>query len=211
MKKKIILSLVYGLLSLGIATGCNSSEQSVKNDKTINSTIEENVVAADDYTRLEILGANVKFKLANPTYLWNCEDNFHSLEIDTVFIISKNGQAVEDYYNAESISGISFLITDDTVLSESSLKKEYKTKYGVDITVEDMEHDLYKRHLKGESSKLYFESYAFEYEGVFEEEESGTIYYSIQLIIHKDDYTKEEIDRVIKEYHIIIDTFEFIK
>lgn len=211
MKKKLMLSLMCGVLSLGFATGCNSDKKDVKNEETNNSKTEENVVAADEYTELEIFGANVKFKLANPTYLWNCEDNFGAGEIDTVFIPSKNGEAVEDYYDAENISGVHFITTDDGVSSESSLKSTYKRWYGVDLTVEDMEEDLYTRHLKGESSEVYFESYSFEYEGVYDGEDLGTIYYSIQLVIYKDDYTQEEIDKVIAEYHTIIDTLEFVE
>ena len=74
-----------------------------------------------------------------------------------------------------------------------------------------MEHDLYTRHLKGENSKVYFESYAFKYEGNYEGESLGDIYYSVRLWIYKDDYTEEEINNVIAEYHTIIDTLEFVK
>lgn len=215
MKKNLLLGFMC-VVSLFFTTACGGNESNVNNgvdegNKENNSVADSSVTPAADYTELEIFGAKVKFKLADPTYLWNCEDSFGAGEVDTVFIPSKNGVEVENYYDAEHISGVTFQTSDDSVDSATSLKNSFKKSTGIDLTVEDIKHDIYTRHLKGENSEVYFESYAFKYDGNYEGEELGDIYYSIRLWMYKDDYTKEEINKVIAEYHTMIDTLEFVK
>jgi len=202
--KKILLGIMCFALTLSITTACNKKEKTT--DESENKEITEN----SKYTELEIFGAKVKFKLANPTYLWNSNDDFGAGEVDTVFIPSKNGEPVEDYFYVDNISGIMFQTSDDVLESTSSLKKIYKNAYGMDLTVEQLEDDIFEKHLKGETSKIYFESYCFKYEG-FSDEDPSEVYYAIELMLYKNDYTQEEINKIIEEYHLIIDTFEFVK
>lgn len=215
MKKNLLLGFIC-VVSLFFTTACGGNESNVNNgvdeeNKESGNIVAGSVTPAADYTELEIFGATVKFKMANPTYLWNCEDSFGAGEVDTVFIPSKNGVEVENYYDAEHISGVTFQTSDDSVDSVTSLKNSFKKSTGIDLTVEDIKHDIYTRHLKGESSKVYFESYAFEYDGSYDGEPLEDIYYSVRLWLYKDDYTEEEMSKVIAEYHTMIDTLEFVK
>ena len=93
------------------------------------------------------------------------------------------------------------------ITSESNLKSTYQRWYGIDIEVNSIEKGIYKRHIKGESSNIYYEAYCFDYEGDFEGEKSD-VYYKIELIIYKNDYTKDEINKLISEYNTIIDSFK---
>lgn len=209
MIRKILMSLMcVGMVFSVTACGENTNT----NDGTSNNeTNEEKVTLASEYTMLEIFGADVKFKLANPTYLWDSQDNFGAGEIDTVFIPSKDGKEVGNYYDIENTSGVIFMTSDDVIDSESNIKNNYKSWYNLDVTIEDLNNQLFERHIKGEDSKVYFESYCFQYEGVYDGEDIGTIYYSIQLVLYKEDYTQEQINKIKAEYHAIIDTFEFDK
>lgn len=213
MKKKL-LSIFVCILSLSLTTACNNpvdnenNNLSNSNGSTSNVTINE----ANTYTGLEIYGANIKFKMANPTYFWDCDYDFGAAEISTVFIVSQNGEVVKNYLDIEDMSMITFEETKDIGLSEQSIKRQYKKWHNVDVTVENLEHELYKKHIKGENSETYFETYAFKYDGIFEDDfVIEDIYYSISLLIRKDNYTKEELNKIIEEYHLIIDTLEFVK
>ena len=211
MRKKT-LKIFLCIISLFIITGCGSSIKEKNNDtkKESNDVTNEIVVASTEYTELEIFGAKLKFKLANPTYLWNSEDDFGAGEVDTVFIPSENGEKVEDYFEAVNTSGVIFEVSDYTTRSETAIKKDLKEWYNLDAIVENINHNLYQKHIQGENSKLYYESYLFSYKGKYDGESIGDIDYKIQLQIYKNDYTKEEIDKVVKEFHIMIDTLEII-
>jgi hypothetical protein len=204
MKKKILFSLITIVLLLGVTIGCNNSEKS-KNKNEKEEIKDVNI--AKEYTELELLGRVAKFKLQNPTNYWNCEDDFGAGEIDAVYIPSKNGVEVPNYYEKENISGVIFQTSDDVLTSESNLKSTYQRWYGIDIEVNSIEKGIYKRHIKGESSSIYYEAYCFDYEGDFEGEKSD-VYYKIELIIYKNDYTKDEINKLISEYNTIIDSFK---
>ena len=187
-----------------VMTGCNLNT----NDKT------DSFVSSNQYTILDILGAKIKFKQGNPTNLWNCECSFGAGEIDTVFIISKNGVEMDEY--DDDTSGVIFQTSDISVASESSLKNSYKKYYGLDIIVEKTNVGPFKRHVQGENSKYYFESYSLKYDGYFNDidpidDEPSDVYYSIELFIYKDNYDSKMIKNVIDEYHNIINTLEFIE
>lgn len=202
MKKKYLFSLIIFILLIGVTTGCNKEKSNKDEISDVN--------IAKDYTELEILGATVKFKKQEPTNYWDSQDNFGAGEIDTVYIPSQKGVEVPNYYEQENTSGIIFQTSDDIITSKNSLINTYKTWDNIDIEVEDIEKGIFKRHINGESSKLYFESYCFTYEGDLEGEKFDANY-KIELRIYKDDYSTEQIDKLISEYHTIIDTFEIIK
>lgn len=207
MKKKVFLSLLYGVLVLGIATGCgnnkniNQDNQSDANEN-INqdnqATTNENI--SENYTTIDsILLGKVKFKTHNPTYFWDSGEDFGS-DIDTVFIVSENGVPVEGYYEIENLSGIIFEYDDRFFESHDSVKKRLNNWYGIsNLQITDLENNTFSRHIKGETNKLYLEAYCMEY---------NDIYYVIELNIYKNDYTQQEIDNIISEYHTIINTFE---
>jgi len=211
--KKNLLFIFVCIIPLFFITACadnvNNTMDENNNNNNNNST-DESLKDQTDYTELGIFGAKLKFKLANPTYLWDCDDNFGAGEIDTVFIPSKNGEEVEGYDDVENISGIIFQTSEDIISSESKIKNNYKKWHNLDVVVENLEHDLYGRHIKGENSKIYIETYAFKYDGNFEGKIVKDNYYRIHLEIHKDDYTQEEITKVIEEFHLIIDTLEIV-
>ena len=135
--KKTLICLMCGIISLGFITGCD--ENSNKKESEKEEVVESNV--AKEYTVIDIFGGTIKFKQANPTYLWNSNDNFGALEIDTVFLPSENGEAVEDYYDKLYQSGVVFITDDKISTSESFLKTRYKNSDGVDIVIEDLEDD----------------------------------------------------------------------
>lgn len=168
------------------------------------------IIPADDYVELEIVGANVIFKYANPTYFWNTEDSFGAGEIDFVLIPSLNGEPIENYYEQERVSGVFFQTSDNLVMSDEDLKNEYISRYGVELQIENITHNIFKKHLKGETSEVYLESCCLSYDSNFDGEISS-VYYAIELLIYKNDYTEEEMNKLIDEYHIIINTFNFIK
>lgn len=200
MKKKIIYFLTFILL-ICLTTGCMSKE----NDTTETNNSDANV--AKEYTELEIIGATARFKKQDPTNYWDCEDNFGAGEIDTVYIPSEGGKEVPNYYDQENTSGIIFQTSDDVVSSESYIKTIYKRWDNIDVKVENINKGIFKKHITGESSELYYESYSFSYEGEYDGEKFD-VYYKIELRIYKNDYTKEEQSKLISEYNTIIDTFE---
>lgn len=240
MKKKALLLGVLCLLVLGMLTACSTGGNEAEIEEDSKPSIQEStpptsndaestpladndaesappsgndaasVPSSGDYTQLEIFGAAIQFKLADPTSYWNCCDNFGAGEIDTVFIISPDGTPVDDYYDQIHTSGIIFKTSEDGIDSEKSLKSAYKQWDGIDVQIENIENGIFSRHLLGESSDLYFESYCMEYEADFDGELS-TIAYAVELRIYKGDYTPEEIAKAIAEYHLIIETLEFVK
>ena len=206
MTKKVLFSLITIALLLGVTTGCNNDKES-KNKNEKEAIKDVNI--AKEYTTIELLGKNAKFKVQSPTNYWNCEDDFGAGEIDAVYIPSKNGVEVPNYYEKENISGVIFQISDDVLTSESNLKSTYKRWYGIDIEVTNIEKGIYQKHIKGQSSSIYYEAYCFDYEGDFDGEKSD-VYYKIELIIYKDDYSSNEINKLISEYNTIIDSFELM-
>jgi hypothetical protein len=202
------------ILSLSIITACdnNNNNNNVDNNDLSNSELNVSINEADTYTELDIFGATIKFKKANPTYFWDCDYNYGAAEIDTVYIVSENGKRKEDYHEIAKMSSITFSTLDDVVNSESTIKNQYKRWYNVDVTVENIEHKIYKKHIKGENSEIYIESYAFKYDGIFEYDPVPMeVYYGIYLEVKKDDYSQEELNKIIAEYHLIIDTLEFVR
>ena len=199
MKNKIVYFLTL-ILVIGLTTGCMGKEEKSKEENN-------DFKVSEEYTELELFGATAKFKKQDPTNYWDCEDNFGAAEIDTVYIPTKNGKEVPNYYDQENTSGIIFQTSDDLIADKSRLKNSYKTWDEIDVEVKDIDDDLFKRHIKGQSSKLYFESYCFKYVGDFEGS-NFDVYYKIELRIYKDDFTKEEQEKLISEYHTIINSFK---
>lgn len=163
---------------------------------------------ADEYTEVEIFGnAKLKFKLANPTYFWNSNDNCGAAEIDTVYVVSKNGAENANALQGYEISGITFQTSDDVVSSETQIKNNIKNWFMINNTiVENINHNVFSKHVKAESDKVYYESYSFSFNnGEFD------VYYSVVLTLYKNKYTLDECSKIVAEYHNIIKTTELIK
>jgi len=207
MKNKLLFSLIILILAIGVTTGCNKKEDNKKEIEENKMEEKSDVKIDKEYTELEILGAVAKFKKQEPTNYWDSEDNFGALEIDTVYIPSENGVEVSNYYEHENVAGIIFESSGDVINNKTSVINTYKKWYGIDIQIEDIEKGIYKRHIKGESSEIYLEAYCFTYERDLEGEKSVG-YYKIELILYKDDYSAEQMDKLISEYQTIIDTLE---
>lgn len=197
MKKKLFLSLLCGVLVLGLATGCRNNQ----NTNTENQSItNENI--SDNYTTIDSLFlGKVKFKTNNPTFFWNSNDDFAS-DIDTVFIVSKNGVPIENYYEIENLSGIIFEYDYRFFESHDSVKKRINSWHGItNLQITDLENSIFSRYIKGETNEFYLEIYCMKH---------NDIYYAIELNIYKNNYTQNEIDNIISEYHTIINTFEIL-
>lgn len=199
MKRKILYLLTFILL-IGFTTGC-MTEENKKEDETINQNV------AEEYTELELIETTIRFKKQNPTNYWDSEDDYGALEVTTVYIPSEGGKEVEDYRDAENISGIMFEYDETAIKDKTKIKDSYKRWDNLDVEIEDINKGIFTRHIKGESSKLYVESYSFAKE-IEVDDEKKTLYYDVELRIYKDDYTTEEQKKLISEYHTIIDTFE---
>lgn len=166
---------------------------------------EPNIITGNSYVELDIRGAKyrVKFKLSDPTNFWNSGDDFGAMEVDTVFIVSKNGEPIEDYNDIEELSGIIFMVEDRYFESVESIQSRISEWYDLsDVEVEDLSSSIFKRHIKGENSSFYYETYCLEYEGDR---------YTIELNVYKNNYSADEIKNIIEEYHGIISSLEFVK
>lgn len=212
MKKQVIILL---LLIIIVITGCDKNQLENVQNSDLNQETNENIkeeqntdiVQNSEYTELEIFGATAYFKQHNPTNYWDCDDDFGAGEINTVFIPSENGVIVENYYDKEKISGIFFYETENIISDKETIIAKHKRWYGVDVTVQNIDKNLFKKYIKGESQNVYLESYNFQYEGDYDGEKFD-VYYTIELLIYKKDYTEEQIDKLISEYNTIIDTFK---
>ena len=211
MKKKILLNILVFVLLLGVTTGCGNKNQENNNDE--NNQIKEdpiNTDVAEKYTKLKIYGKEVKFKKHELTYFWDSQSNFGTGEIDTIFLISKNGEKIEDLSSLKSISGIAFYVSDDIKADKKELQNTYGDWERMDLEITDTDEGLFKRHMKGENEGLYLESYCFQYEGKLGKEKIN-VNYKIELRIKKSEYSEVEIDKIIAEFHTIIETFELVK
>ena len=202
--KKILKSIICTGLISALTTACVTVEEKNK--------IEENkpytsIVESKEYTEMDIYQTKIRYKLAESTSLWDCDYNFGALEIDTILMPSKNGQPIDKYYDIENISGIHFQTGDDAIKSEDSLKFKYKNWYNIyNLKVENIEKGPFVKYIKGETKEIYMESYALKYK----DENGKDTYYDITLVLYKNDYDKELINKVIDEYHLIINTLELI-
>ena len=211
MKKKIILNIFILIILLGVTTGCGSKKEENKEEK--NNQVKEDPINTDvskEYTKLKIYGKEVKFKKHELTYFWDAQDNFGTAEIDTFYLVSKNGEKIEDIYSLKTISGIAFYVSDDIKADKKELQYTYGDWERIELEITDPDEGLFKRHMKGENDSLYLEAYCFKYEGKFGKEKTN-VNYKIELRIDKSKYSEVEIEKIKAEFHTIIDTFELIK
>lgn len=198
MKQKIFSYLLCMTLILFLTTGCINKQNLNEEKQHITDAI-----ISEDYTEIDavLLDKKIKFKTHNPTNFWDSEDDFGS-DIDTVFIVSKNGEPIEDYYAIENISGIIFEYDSRFFDSHSSVKKMLNNWYGVtNLEITDLENNIFSRHIKGETDDFYLEVYCMKYDGKS---------YIIELDVYKDDYSVEELEYIISEYNTIIETLEVL-
>ena len=144
MKNKIFKSLICSTLIPTLTTGC--VDIGIENDNLKDNTNNyTSIVASEDYTTQNIYNKTLKYKKANPTSLWDCDDNFGAGEIDTVLIPSKDGNPVEKYYDMANISGIYFQTGDDAIKSDDALKARYQRWYGIsNLKIENIEKNTGK-------------------------------------------------------------------
>lgn len=172
--------------------------------------VDKQVVEKIEYTELPIFGATLKFKNAEPTLYWNCEDNFGTGEIDTVFVYSENG-AEPVNYDSTPISGITFTTNWLDPESPSDVKRKLDSVYGItDVTITKSDNPMFMNKIKGENDRHYFESNYMEYEGNFDGE-SSKVYYEIYLALDKKKISPAKLNLAIGEYHLMIKTMEFVK
>lgn len=195
MNKKMFSFLICGILVLLLTTGCiNKQTSNGEEQNTQNAEVSNNYAEID-----ALFDKKIRFKTHNPTNFWDSEDDFGS-DIDTVFIVSKNGEPVEDYYAIENLSGIIFEYDSRLFDSHSSVKEKISNWHGVkNPEITDLENSIFSRHIKGENENFYLEIYCMKYDG---------IYYAIELNVYKDDYSEEELANIISEYNTIIKTLE---
>lgn len=168
-----------------------------------------NVALADEYTERRAIFGRVKFKHAKPTYIWDSNDSFGS-DLDTAMFYSEGGVEVdpEVYYNTKSHIEFTYDVDDK---SDSCLKEQYNRYYGItDLTIESVDRGVFKKHVKAEDSKIYFESYTMFYDAKNDDGSTRELTYSVQLILYKNEYSKEELNRMASEYQGIIDSFEVV-
>lgn len=198
--KKIILVLSV-ILSLAMLVGCNNiTETSNDNIQNIeqNDNQEDNNIP--DYEMGEYITLNifpemsvVRFKMTKDTTFWNTEDNYGAAEIDTIFVMEE--EVTKDNYDyADSYI---YFATPETRIFE----KGYYN--GIPVEMTEIEHELYSHHVTGETSNEYFECYIIREDVV----EYG---YEIVLLLEKNQFTEEQIERAKQDFKCIIDTFEFV-
>lgn len=183
-------------------------------DTAKDAVIDKQIVGNSEYTLLPIFGATLKFKKAESTLYWDCEDNFGAGEIDTVFVYSETGAEPADtssIYGGDPISGITFSTNWLDPENPAEVKRKLNSVYGItDVTITKSDNPMFMNKIKGESDRYYFESYYMEYEGDLDGEKSD-IYYEIYLALDKRKISPVQLNLAIGEYHLMIKTMEFVK
>lgn len=176
-----------------------------KNDNKISSDL--NIVPSDTYTIVNSLVGELKFKTASKTKFWNSNENFGAGEIDTVFLYSNTGDKPNDFekvFNPNyDVSGIIFA-SSSSVSPKNPDTIEKKLNQGWGLTnhkLTKVNDKLFSYNLKAENESKYLEANYFEFD--------KNSYYSVQLEIVKSRFSKEEIEKIIDEYHLIIETMEY--
>ena len=195
---------IKGICNTLINNGISSFKQSINNNmyqQLTNSSITNQNIA-DNFTTINSAQLEkIRFKTYNPTYFWNSNDDFGS-DIDTVFIVSKNGVSVNNYYEITNLSGIIFEYDSRYFGSHDSVKKRINELYGIsNLQIKDFENNILSRHIKGETNEFYLEIYCIKH---------NDVYYAIELNVYKNNYTKNELNFIISEYHTIINTLEIL-
>lgn len=195
-------------LDLGLSKERNNNETD-NSYETLKRVEISKVDLAASYTERGFIFGKGKFKYANPTYLWDSNDNFGS-DLDTVLFYSKNGVAIEPDIYSNIKSHIQFIYDVDDK-TDGDLNSQYNRFYGItNLKIEDINNGVFKKHLHAEDSNVYFESYVMEYASKSSDGSILNLTYSIQLILYKNEYSLEELNRLASEYHGIIDTFEVV-
>lgn len=203
--KKIVFVLSI-ILSLILLVGCNNTNETVS-DNILNQEIQ-NVEQNDnqevnneldcemgDYITLNILPGMsiVRFKMTKDTTFWNTEDDYGAGEIDTIFVMEED--VSKDNYDYTD-SYILFGLAENRLFNKGSYN-------GIPVEVTQIEDDTYSHHIQGETNNEYLECY-------FVKEDVIEYGYEILLILEKNKFTEEQIERAKQDFKCIIDTFEVV-
>ncbi len=190
-------------------SGCSLLKNNNLNDGENNNEKTNNIIVSENFTALDILGAKIKFKKTNPTNFWDSKDSFGAMEIDTVYIFSKNGGELENYEEVDTAM-ILFQTNQLTPTNENDVKTKLNRWYQItDPAIIKLSNNLFMYKILGESSSTYYESYYTEYMGKFDGSSESKVYYEIILKIPKNILSNEEQQMAKDEFHTIIDTIEF--
>lgn len=202
-----ILGIIFCFLFVCGCSDLDLKKEHENNKNNQDTKKDVDMIPSDKYSELDLWNFKFKFKMAKNTNLWNCNDNFGAMEVDTVYMVSENGVPIPNYYDVDKTSGVIFQIGDFVIDEESEIRNKLSRWYNIsNAKIEDVNDSIYSRYIKGESSNVYYESYGL----IITLPDESKIYYSIELVLYKNNYSKDMINKIIQEYHIIIDSLKII-
>lgn len=181
-----------------------------KNSNSSVSVQDKNVVitelnASDSYNEIRIRGRKVKFKLANPT-LFRIDTDTGAFEVDASLIPIK---ARGNLWEKGSQSHISF--SNGGGISDEEIRDHHKMWYKIDgLAFDTINNGPFTKHYKYEDTQLYCEGFCMYYDANFDGEIERNAPYELYFILYKDEYPMEEINKLVSEFHLVIDTFELL-
>lgn len=188
-------------LDFGLTNKTSNSSVVSQNNNIVVSELE----ASDTYTDVRILGRKARFKQANST-LFKLDTDTGSFEVDAALIPIK---AKGNLWEKGSQSHVSF--SNGGGISDDEIRSRHKMWYKIDgIMFENINNSSFTKHYKYEDRKLYCEGFCMYYEVNFD----GVIRqqpYEIYLILYKDEYPIEELNKLVSEFNLVIDTFELLE
>lgn len=172
---------------------------------TDNIVVISELSASDSFNEVIIRGRKVRFKLANPT-LFRVDTDTGAFEVDVALIpIETKG----NLWEKGSQSHVSF--SNGGGISDDEIKSRHKMWNKIDgILFDTINNGPFTKHYKYEDSQLYCEGFCMYYDANFDGEIEKNAPYEIYFILYKDEYPMEEINKLVSEFHLVINTFELL-
>lgn len=172
---------------------------------TDNIVVISELSASDSFNEVIIRGRKVRFKLANPT-LFRVDTDTGAFEVDVALIpIGTKGNLWEKGLQ----SHVSF--SNGGGISDDEIKSRHKMWNKIDgILFDTINNGPFTKHYKYEDSQLYCEGFCMYYDANFDGEIERNAPYEIYFTLYKDEYLMEEINKLVSEFHLVINTFELL-
>lgn len=177
----------------------NNNEPTNQSSSTNNVTITS-LEESSEYTNIRILGRKARFKLAKETS-FKLETQTGAMELDAT---------LDSLYLDDPIFAGCVSFSNSCDITDDSIKERFKNWLKVsNINIENINKGPFIKHLKVETSDTYCENYCMMYDTNFD----GKIEqapYEIYIIIPKNKYSIEQINKMVSEFHLVIDSFELL-
>lgn len=197
--KKVIKKSVELLEETSANNLNNTMNATNKENIQSNNITIVNVEANDEYTNLNIFGGKARFKLAKNSF-FNMNTNTGAAEIDATLNPINSNDSIKTHIG----------FNNDGETNEEIIKNNYKNWYNINnIMFEDINKGPFTRYFKVDNQNHYCESYYMYYDANLDGQVRKT-YYNIYLILYKNEFSTEDINKIVSEFHLVIDTLELL-